>query len=369
MRVVYFSQGYTAHDRRFLQALAGTPHEVLFLQLEADRSRPIQPALPEGIRRIDWWGGRRPVGWADFPRARVEVGKVLREVRPDLVHAGPVQRPAFLTAAAGFRPLVTMSWGSDILRDGRGGWGRALARYTLRRSSVLVCDCQAVRVAAAGLGMSPSRTVVFPWGVDLNHFRPRPGDGLRARLGWENAFVLLSTRAWEPLYGIDLLADAFVRSARRVPDVRLVMLGAGSLESSVLQTFRQAKVEDKVYRAGPVDLGDLPDYYGAADLYLSASRSDGSSVSLLEALASGLPAIVSDIPGNREWIEPEVEGWLFADGNAEDLAEKIVRAAGHRDELPAMGKRGRSLAEARADWSSNFPKLLRAYAMAAPGLG
>jgi len=84
----------------------------------------------------------------------------------------------------------------------------------------------------------------------------------------------------------------------------------------------------------------------------------------LEALACGTPAIVSDIPGNREWIEPGEVGWLFRDGNAEALAAAILNAYEQRQRLPEMGRKARQLAEARADWERNFPQLEKAYAIA-----
>jgi len=364
MRVVYFSRDFTAHDHRFLQALAGTENEVSFLRLEARRDDPRRLQVPEGVGVIDWWGGRRPLRLVDYPRARAEVGRVLRQLRPDLVHAGPVQQAALLTAASGYRPLVTMSWGSDLLRDARRGWGRAAARYALRRSDVLVCDCAAVRDAAAGLGMAPDRTVVFPWGVDLDRFRPGPGTELRRRLGWEEAFVFLSTRAWEPLYGVDLLVEAFLAAAVRLPSLRLLLLGHGSRERSILGQIARAKMDDRVHRPGPVPLSRLPDYYRAADVYVSASHSDGSSVSLMEALACGIPSLVSDIPGNREWIEPDVQGWTFADGDAAELSAAMVTAYERREELARLGGEARQRAESRANWKINFPSLLRAYAMA-----
>ena len=112
---------------------------------------------------------------------------------------------------------------------------------------------------------------------------------------------------------------------------------------------------------GQVGLAELPEIYRAADLYLSASHSDGSSISLLEALACGRPALVSDIPGNREWITPGEQGWLFPDGDDAALAGGILRAAAGGDRLERMGTRARCLAEERADWQKNFPKLLEAY--------
>jgi L-malate glycosyltransferase len=130
------------------------------------------------------------------------------------------------------------------------------------------------------------------------------------------------------------------------------------------QIFQQGGVEERVHFPGQVSQADLPRYYRSTDLYLSASHSDGTSISLLEALACGRPALISDIPGNREWITPEVEGWLFPDGDAVALSEAIEQAASDRLRLVQMGEAARRLAEQRADWDKNFPQLFRAYGLA-----
>jgi glycosyltransferase involved in cell wall biosynthesis len=187
---------------------------------------------------------------------------------------------------------------------------------------------------------------------------------LRQRLGWQDAFVLLSNRSWEPLYGVDVVAEAFVQAARQVPELRLVLLGNGSQAARLRQIFARGEVLDRVYFGGQVSNASLPPYYRSADLYLSASHSDGSSVSLLEALACGVPAVVSDIPGNREWITPGQEGWLFPDGQAGVLAQAILEAARDAERRSEMGRAARKLAERRANWKANFPKLLDAYRLA-----
>jgi glycosyltransferase involved in cell wall biosynthesis len=113
-----------------------------------------------------------------------------------------------------------------------------------------------------------------------------------------------------------------------------------------------------------VGYDDLPRYYRMADLYLSASHSDGTSISLLEAMACGRPALVSDIPGNREWVQSGVNGWLFPDGDEKALAAAIMKAVDQREQLPKMGRAAREIAEQRADWERNFPALLKAYELA-----
>ena len=84
----------------------------------------------------------------------------------------------------------------------------------------------------------------------------------------------------------------------------------------------------------------------------------------------GRPVLVSDIPGNKEWITPEREGWLFTDGDVEALAAGIVKAYSQRDlRLAEMGAAARLLAEQRADWRKNFQVLLEAYQMAVSDSG
>lgn len=370
MRVLYFSRDYTPHDHRFLRALAETPHQIYFLQLERRKPHLEDRPLPRAVTRVRWAGGQSPARLRDGPRLYLDLRRVLATVRPDLVHAGPVQTVGLLAALTGFHPLVVVSWGSDLLRDAdRNAWYRLATRFTLRRGDVLVGDCRPVRQKAIELDFPPERIVTFPWGVDLAHFSPNPGapsgdSDLRARLGWESDFVLLSTRAWEPLYGVDQLAVAFTRAARARPELRLVLLGTGSQATKLRRIFLVGGVMDRVHFGGQVRRQELPHYYRAADLYVSASHSDGTSISLLEAMACGTPALVSDIPGNREWVVPGVQGWWFRDGDVDQLHGALVRAVDHREQLPEMGRAARSLAEARADWDRNFPRLLEAYELA-----
>lgn len=365
MRILYFTRDYTPHDHRFLSALAATQHRIFFLRLERNGVQREDRPLPPEVTNVLWIGGQEPAHIGSLPALVRDFRRVAREVQPDIVHAGTVQTAAFVTALGGFRPLVTMSWGSDLLKDASRSLAmRWVTRYTLRRSSVLVGDCDAVRRRAASFGFPSERVVLFPWGVDLDTFTPRREDDFRARLGWEEAFVLLSNRAWEPLYGVDVVVRAFIQAAQRLPELRLLLLGNGSQAPLLHKMLADAGLNDRVHFGGQVKNSDLARYYRAADLYLSASHSDGSSVSLMEALACGKPVLVSDIPTNKEWVEPGVQGWLFPDGDPVSLASAIEYTAEGRACLPEIGAAARALAERRADWNKNFRKLLQAYELA-----
>ncbi len=381
MRILYFSRNYTTHDHRFLSALAKTEHRVFYLRLERHAHTLETRPLPESIEAIPWAGDNpqsatgRPATLRDAPRLFKDLRRVIRLVKPDLIHAGPLQRSAFLAALTGFRPLLSMSWGYDLIIDAqRNRLWKWATRYTLRHSALMIGDSEIIRQKAIYYGMPSERIVTFPWGVDLQHFTPpwtalnnESTDRLRPLSDQSTGlFTLLSTRAWEPIYGVEIIARAFVAACQGGKENRLqlVMLGDGSQAGILRGIFQEGGVADQVIFPGQVSQVELAQYYRSADLYISASHSDGTSISLLEALACGCPALVSDIPGNREWITPGVQGWWFPDGDATALAQAINHAVSQRSRLPEMGQAARQLAEARADWEKNFPKLLEAYARA-----
>ena len=357
MRIIYFSKNYTPHDYRFLSSLSRTEHEVYYLRLEATKRQTEDRPVPENIQQILWAGGQREFRWRDVPRLTFSLRRLIKEIKPDLIHAGPIQNCAFIAALSGFHPILAMSWGYDLVMDAdKSAWLRWVTRYTLKQSAFFTSDAEVSRDKAVSFGMNPEKTVIFPWGTDIQHFTPKSFHGSNT-----GAFTLFCNRTWEPIYGVDVLAKAFAKVAAVNPTVHLILLGGGSQGAKIRQILMNGGVLDRVHFGGYVSQADLPRWYHMADLYISPSHVDGSSVSLMEALASGLPCLVSDIPGNKEWVEDGVNGWLFRDGDEDNLSEMILHAIQNRESFQKIGEAARRTAEEKADWKKNFGKLLEAY--------
>lgn len=357
MKIIYFSKSYTPHDYRFLSSLSKTEHEVFFLRLEKGQRQTEDRAVPENVQQILWAGGQTEFHWRDVPRLTLDLRRLTKQIKPDLIHAGPIQNCAFIAALSGFRPILAMSWGYDLVMDAdKNAWMRWVTRYTLKRSAFFVSDANVSRQKAVLFGMDPAKTAIFPWGTDIEHFSLKLFKRSNVK-----TFTLFCSRTWESIYGIDVLAKAFVKVAVIDPHVNLILLGGGSQGAKVRQILMNGNVMERVHFGGHVTQMDLPRWYHMADLYISPSHVDGSSVTLMEALASGLPCLVSDITGNREWIEDGVNGWLFRDGDVDDLVAKILNAIKNRKSLKKIGEAARKTAEQKADWKKNFGKLLEVY--------
>jgi glycosyltransferase involved in cell wall biosynthesis len=357
MRVIYFSLDYSPHDHRFLAALAETEHEVFYVRLQRGKRQVEDRPVPAKIEQVLWAGGQGEFRWHDLPRLTFDFRRLTREIKPDLIHAGPIQTCAFIAVLSGFQPILTMSWGFDLMDDVHHNWRmERITQYVLRNTQFFTSDAQVTRNKAVQYGMNPGHTVVFPWGVVLQHFLPstvhRPPS---------TGFTLFCNRSWEPRYGVEVLAKAFVKVARQNPNVGLLLLNDGSQGRVIRDILQRGGVLERVNMAGQVSQRDLPRWYQMADLYISPSHVDGSSVSLMEALACGIPCLVSDIPANKEWVTENENGWLFPDGDADALAAKILAVIAQREKLAEVGRAARRFAEKRADWKKNFGTLMEVY--------
>jgi L-malate glycosyltransferase len=280
MRIIYFSLGYSTHDYRFLKAISDGGHEVYFVQLEGNQRQVESRTVPENVNQVIWKDGRGPFRWSKLFSLTRDFKRLVKEIKPDLIHAGPIQTCAFIAVLSGFRPILTMSWGFDLMDDVHKGfiWDFA-TRYTLRRSSFFTSDANITRNKAVTYGMNPEKTIVFPWGVDLEHFKFQDFKSRTSK-----TFTLFCNRSWETRYGVDVLAKAFVIVAGQKDNVDLILLSGGSQGSAIRKILQNGGVMDRVTFGGQISQTDLPRWYHMADLYISPSHVDGSSVSLMEAL-------------------------------------------------------------------------------------
>jgi len=363
VRILYFSDNCSNHNRRFLEKLISFGHDVCFLNAAQD-DLAAENWLPRGVRRVQPKPSiRRDADPTQFAKFLSEFRSLLNEFRPDLVHAGPVQTCGYVAALSGFHPLVLMSWGSDILvhADQNEEW-RLATEIALRAADGFFCDCETVREAAQRYVKIPNTQIVqFPWGIKRGSFSPL-GPMYPRESANPDSFTFISTRSWERLYDIAVLLNAFHLAYKRNNRMRLLLLGNGSEAGRVRNFIADHELKQVVATPGKIVSTEMPLWFRTADAYVSCARSDGTSVSLLEAMAMGLPAVVTDIPSNREWIAESENGFLAATSSSEEFAEKLVRAATlpPRD-LEAISQRNQAIVAERADWDKNFPSLLCLY--------
>lgn len=284
--------------------------------------------------------------------------------RINAVVAGPLTDIVPLAVDTQIAPVLALCWGFDVMDELHDDASVARTRRGLAGSAWVHVDCAYLERQVVELGAASDRISVAPWGIDLDFFTPgAPCPDLRAERGWsDDEVVVLTTRAWERLYGVDLVIAGFAAARRRDSRLRLALGGSGSLAPSIRRQLSDLGLEQYVSELGTLDRVQLRDWLRTSDLYVSAARSDGSSLSLLESLACGVAPVVSDLASNREWVISSEIGRLFGLDDLVHLTDVLSRAATDLDALRASAADRLAVVRARGDWGRNKAVFLRAVA-------
>ncbi len=212
-----------------------------------------------------------------------------------------------------------------------GGWLRRWILLFSENNLHRFCD-QVVFVsqdAKRDFGREEGRVI---WnGVDTEKYSPDESSRkeMRSQLGLDGQIVFLFGSRWARIKGIDETLNAFKKAKTTTDrDMVLVLTGGGEkeFEDRVRSDVKSMGLEDSVKAVGRVE--KIIGYYHLSDVYLLPSYSEGFSIALLEAMASGLPPIASAVGGNPEAIEDGVDGILVKAGDIEGLSRQIERLSG-----------------------------------------
>jgi glycosyltransferase involved in cell wall biosynthesis len=324
----------SVHVRRFVSGLCEAGQPVV---LVTNTSEPlVQHPLLLAQQAVDFAVKR---AW----RTPREIREAVQRWRPALVHVHQANSVAWHTARAlrgAGVPMVLTLWGSDVLTlPARGPLHRAMVRHALRAAAAWTADARTVLEAAAALA-GPGATPVRAWiplGIDELPAVAGPNKGAPGNASAPTSTSLiarerriLSCRLHKPLYRIDAILRAFAQVAPACPGWVLEVAAAGEETPALKALAVELGVAGRVAFTGMLDRDTLAQAYRRSALFVSVPASDGTSVSLLEALSAGCLPVLSDLPANREWVRDGENGVLVA-------------------ELPALGA---ALQRAVAWWES-----------------
>ena len=299
---------------------------------------------------------------ASFLRS-ILLRRYLNMTKPDVLISSGAISYGFYGGLSNYSPNILLVWGSDVLVAPRLFPFRFMAKYALREADAVVADSKTEENACVSLGYDPRKIVKFPW-VDLRpmlweakknaDLQEKNREAFRKKLGWfGDDPIIISTRWHEPIYDIESLILAVPYVMQEVRNARFLILGSGSLTEELKKRVHALGAEDNVRFWGKVPYSEMPNYLTMSDIYVSTSLSDGTSASLLEAMACKLSLVVTNIPANREWLENGKSGVLVPCKNPKSLAESVVKLLKDEDLRRSLGIRAYELVLEKADWEKN----------------
>ena len=202
-------------------------------------------------------------------------------------------------------------------------------------------------------GMPAGRVHAVTLGADLELFTPAPAAAAPAGHGGEDGFRFLFCGATIRRKGFDLLLAAFDRVAGEAPAARLRVVGPRGDAAGLLD----GRTGERIAVTGPVGQPALAEELRRADCLVLPSRNDSYGMVVAEALACGLPVLVSDMVGAKELVASERNGWIVPAGDAAALAERMAWCVRHRETVRGMREECRRSATAAA-WPAYHRRLV-----------
>lgn len=299
----------------------------------------------------------------------IEIRRSLKRQHIDVVHVHSLARYLVFGAVLGIRRgfvSVGSAWGSDILLPRFGVVQRLVQRLLARQLDFITADSDIMLEKLANLGCNRQKLRRINFGVETTKFVPKDEarfSGFRS-LGHDGVSpVIVSLRNWFPLYRIDVLLNACALLSERGVDYFCVIFGWGPEEEKLFLQIAKLGLSEKCVLAGRFSHHDLPSILNSSAVYVSTSTSDaGIAASTAEAMACGVPVVISDNSENDRWIRDGVNGFLFETNSGTQLAKKIEKVI----RLPiaerrAIGLAGREIIVDRNDYDREMRKVLSLY--------
>ena len=270
-----------------------------------------------------------------------QVKRLLKEIRPDVLDGDSIIVNGYLAALSDFHPFILTVRGSDLLIvPEESFFQRQFVRYALRKSDLIICNSDTVRVKLKKHGIDSPKVVLIRHGVDTDLFNPQKSDAsLKRDLNADDDnYLVISIRHLLPFYNVELLVRAIPKILKEVPSTLFIIAGNGVLREYLQDLTRSLGVAAHVRFVGSIPFEDVGTYLASSDVYVSTSLTDSCPKSLQEAMACGTVPVVTDISANREWVQDGKNGFLISTDDDDALALKVIFLLEHEEARKRFAK-------------------------------
>ncbi|GLH64253.1 glycosyltransferase [Parageobacillus sp. G301] len=282
--------------------------------------------------------------------------KVLSSFQPDILHSHYVSSYGFVGAIAGYHPFYVSVWGRDIYQfPKQNTLNRKIVEYTLKKADVI---CSTSHVMAQETKKYTNKAVeVTPFGVDITKFKPLP------KAEEKREVTIGTVKALSDKYGIADLIKAFAKIRNDYPNTNLLIVGDGPQRKEYELLAEQLGVRDVTTFTGRVPNTDVPKYINKMDIFAVPSTEDSESfgVAAVEAMACGVPVVVSNVGGLPEVVKDGITGLVVPKESPEKLAEAFETLLRDPSLRSKMGEKGILHVKEHYNWIENASRMLHLY--------
>ncbi|MBS4033791.1 MAG: glycosyltransferase [Ignavibacterium sp.] len=296
----------------------------------------------------------------NYLKAVNRVKKIIRESRPDILHAHYASSYGLIGSLTKFHPFILSVWGADIFNfPEQSPLHKAIIKYNLSKADRILST--SVVMKSQTQKYTTKNIEVTPFGIDKNSFKAFKVNGIFS----PKDIVIGTIKSLEQKYGIEFLVKAFHKIKNKYPDksLKLLIVGIGSQEKYLKQLVNELGLEKDTTFTGFIKHNEIPKYHNMIDIFVSASIDDSESfgVAILEASACEKPVIVSNVGGLPEVVENGKTGIVVEPKSTSEIFEAISKLIDNPELAQKMGANGRMRVLEKYTWDYSVEKMISVY--------
>lgn len=293
----------------------------------------------------------------EFLFAIFKIKKISRLQKPNMIIAERTTSYGFLAALSGVKPVAIAQQGrTDLWPEKSFSFHlkKIIQKYAFQKADLIHAWGPVMTVSMKERNVAMKKVLVLPKGIDLKKFKNINS----ANPSKINAVV---TRSLLPEYRHDTILKAFSLLNEKGIDFSLTIIGDGNQLTNLKDLARNLNIEKKVNFTGRIANTELPKILQVSNFYISMPITEGVSASLFEAMACNCFPIVTDIAGNRSWIQHRKNGQLIPIDDYEKLASELIWSFENKDFREEAVVKNRKFVEKNADYNINMKIISERY--------
>ena len=283
--------------------------------------------------------------------------KIIKKLNPQILHAHYASSYGFLMSFIDHPQKILSVWGDDIVVfPNKNPLFKYIVRRSIDHAHVLTATSLFLKKTVSQLCAVHPPTLVIPFGVDLNHFKyvERP-QRKKISIGF--------AKALKPKYGVDYLLYAFKAMVDANLNCELRIAGRGENMTEYIKLAKDLGISRFVRFEGFLNHYEIIKHFSEIDIFAMPSVSHGESfgVAAIEAAATGLPVVASNVGGVSEVVKDKITGFLIEPRNTQALCDALIELATNYEMRIKMGQAGRKFVEENCDWGKNLNTMAQLY--------
>lgn len=347
MRICLLADAKSPHTVKWAAHLTRCGHDTHVLS--------FRPAELPGAH-VYVFQGKPRLGKSRYLLYLFTIRRLVHHLRPDILHAHHATSYGLAGAASGWHPFLIHTWGRDVLDFPKRRAYRALVRFNLRRADVITCTSQVMARVTRQLAPAATPIRIIPFGVDLEHYRPRPKPKPPTA-----PLVIGVAKSLERIYGIEYLLRAFAELCVRNDDLQLLIVGDGTQRTALESLAQELNIAKFTRFVGHAPHDQVVHYLHEMDIFVVPSLLESFGVAAVEAAATELPVVASDVGGLPEVVADGETGFLVPPADVGALSERLTQLVADPALRSRMGEAGRAFVSANYDWQVNAAQMERLY--------